>query len=65
MTAQVRTYAQMGVTNILHTWELTPGASTVRLIVRDRLTNRYGTLDIPVKEIPGAQPAPNPGAAAR
>jgi len=55
-------YAEMGVTNVSHTWELTPDASVVRLIVRDRLTNRYGTLDVPVKDIPHAQPQPNPNA---
>ncbi len=48
-------YAKVGVTDISHTWELTPDAATVRLIVRDRLTNRYGTLDVPVKDIPRAQ----------
>ena len=55
-------YAAIGVTDISHTWELTPGASTVRLIVRDRLTNRYGTLDVPVKDIPHAQPHLTPNA---
>jgi hypothetical protein len=34
----------------------------VRLIVLDRLTGRYGTLDVPVKDIPRGQPQPNPGA---
>jgi len=51
-------YAEMGVTDIRHTWELTPGASTVRLIVRDRLTGRYGSLDVPVKDIPHSWPQP-------
>ena len=43
---------ELGVVHVRHTWELTPGASTVRLIVLDRLTGRYGTLDVPVKDIP-------------
>jgi hypothetical protein len=34
---------------------LKPGASTVRLIVRDRVTGRYGTLDVPVTDIPYAR----------
>jgi VWFA-related protein len=55
---------ELGVVHVRHTWELTPGASTVRLIVLDRLTGRYGTLDVPVREIPHAQPHPNPSAAA-
>lgn len=33
--------------------KLTPGTLTIRLIVRDRFTGRYGTLDVPVKTIPG------------
>jgi hypothetical protein len=48
------------VVDVRHTWELTPDASTVRLIVRDRLTGRYGTLDVPVTDIPHPQPQPNP-----
>jgi len=50
---------------VRHTWELTPDATTVRLIVLDRLTGRYGTLDVPVSDIPRAQPNPKPGAAER
>ena len=49
-------YAEIGVVDISHRWELKPGAATIRLIVRDRLTNRYGTLDVPVKDIPHAAP---------
>jgi hypothetical protein len=49
--------AEVGVAVVSHAWELTPGASTVRLIVRDRLTGRYGSLDVPGKDIPHAQPA--------
>lgn len=33
-------------------WKLRPGASTIRLIVRDRVTSRYGTLDVPVEQLP-------------
>jgi hypothetical protein len=50
----------VGVVQIQHTWELTPGASTVRLIVLDRLTGRYGTLDVPVAKIPRAEPITQP-----
>jgi hypothetical protein len=50
----------MGVVDVRHTWELTPDASTVRLIVRDRLTGRYGSLDVPVKDVPRSEPTPNP-----
>jgi len=53
---------ELGVVDVSHSWELTPGASTVRLIVLDRLTGRYGTLDVPVSDIPH-QPHSNPGAA--
>ncbi len=41
------------VVSFRHMWELVPEASTIRLIVRDRFTGRYGTLDLPVKSIPG------------
>ncbi len=55
----------VGVVQVRHSWELAPGASAVRLIVRDRLTGRYGTLDAPVKDIPHAPPQPKASAAAR
>jgi len=32
-----------------HSWEIARGTSTVHLIVRDRSTGRFGTLDLPVK----------------
>lgn len=32
-------------------WQLRPGTSTIRLIVRDRVTSRYGTLDVPVNRL--------------
>ncbi len=32
-------------------WQLRPGTSTIRLIVRDRVTSRYGTLDVPVSRL--------------
>ena len=35
-----------------HAWQIDPAASTIRLIVRDRFTGRYGTVDLPVKQIP-------------
>jgi hypothetical protein len=38
--------------------KLTPGTATIRLIVRDRFTGRYGTLDLPVKEIPAGSARP-------
>lgn len=54
---------EIGVVHVRHAWELTPGASAVRLIVRDRLSGRYGTLDAPVKDIPHAEPHPHVSAA--
>jgi hypothetical protein len=39
-----------------HMWDLLPGAATIRLIVRDRFTGRFGTLDLPVKDIPALAP---------
>jgi VWFA-related protein len=33
-------------------WTIKPGTSTVRLIVRDRFTGRYGTLDMPLTRVP-------------
>ena len=33
-------------------WEIDPSTTAIRLIVRDRFTGRYGTLDLPVKQIP-------------
>ena len=33
-------------------WPIGPETSVIRLIVRDRLTGRHGTLDLPVKQIP-------------
>jgi hypothetical protein len=44
--------AGLPVVSCRHMWELLPGASTIRLIVRDRFTGRHGTLDLPVKDIP-------------
>ena len=32
------------------TWPLNAGTTDVRVIVRDRLTGRYGTLDIPLPD---------------
>jgi VWFA-related protein len=32
-------------------WEIDPDTTQVRLIVRDRMTGRFGTLDMPLKEI--------------
>jgi hypothetical protein len=46
------------------TWELKPGTDTVRLIARDRHTGRYGSLDLPVSQIP-ARPAASPRSRAR
>ncbi len=34
-------------------WTVKPGTSSIRLAVRDRFTSRYGTLDIPTKQLPG------------
>jgi hypothetical protein len=33
-------------------WTATPGTSTIRLIVRDKFTGRYGMLDVPVSKVP-------------
>ena len=44
--------AEVGVVQVRHDWALTPGAVVVRLIARDRLTGRYGSLDAPVDDIP-------------
>jgi hypothetical protein len=33
-------------------WKVNPAASTIRLIARDRFTGRYGTLDVPLQNIP-------------
>jgi len=40
-------------------WVPAPGIASVRVIVRDRVTGRYGTLEVPVAKIPTA---PIPGA---
>lgn len=48
--------AEVGVVQVRHEWELTPGAVVVRLIVLDRLTGRYGSLDALVEDIPTASP---------
>ena len=39
-----------------HNWKLDPEAAAIRVILRDKLTGRYGTLDLPVKDIPVRQP---------
>jgi VWFA-related protein len=39
------------VVRFMDRWTLRPGASTIRLIVRDRVTSRYGTLDVAVKQL--------------
>jgi hypothetical protein len=33
-------------------WKLDPEAKTIRVVLRDKLAGSYGTLDLPVKEIP-------------
>lgn len=44
---------------IEYSWELMPEATTIRVILHDQLTGQYGTLDLPVSELPliPAQPA--------
>jgi hypothetical protein len=32
-------------------WPINPDTSAVRLIVRDRVTGRYGVLDVPIETI--------------
>jgi len=39
-------------------WKLRPGTAIIRVLVRDRRSGRYGTLDVPVNQIPAARPAP-------
>jgi hypothetical protein len=36
-------------------WKLRPGTTMIRVIVRDRSSGRYGTLDVPVKHIPAVK----------
>jgi VWFA-related protein len=36
-------------------WDIDPSTTAIRLIVRDRFTARYGTLDVPVTQIPVGQ----------
>jgi VWFA-related protein len=36
-------------------WQLQPGTETIRVIVRDRTSGRYGTLDVPVKLVPSTR----------
>jgi VWFA-related protein len=40
-----------GVVRFTRQWTVSSRTSRIRLIVRDRITGRYGTLDIPVNEI--------------
>ena len=39
-----------------HSWKLDPQTRAIRIILRDKLTGRYGTVDLPIKEIPVQQP---------
>ena len=36
-------------------WKPAPDAVSVRIIVRDMTTGRYGTLDVPLKKLPAAR----------
>ena len=36
-------------------WTVSSRTSRIRLIVRDRITGRYGTLDIPADELSGSR----------
>jgi VWFA-related protein len=36
-------------------WKLRPATTMIRVIVRDRSSGRYGTLDVPVKQIPAVK----------
>jgi hypothetical protein len=38
-----------------HQWTPAPEAVSVRIIVRDMTTGRYGTLDVPLKKLPAAR----------
>ena len=33
-------------------WKLKPGTNMIRIVARDRHTGRYGTVDLPVKQVP-------------
>ncbi|MDA0205025.1 MAG: VWA domain-containing protein [Acidobacteria bacterium] len=35
-----------------HSWTLAPGTDTVRVIVHDQLTGQFGTLDLPMAQLP-------------
>jgi VWFA-related protein len=39
-------------------WRLRPGTTVIRVLVRDRSSGRYGTLDVPVKLVPAVRAAP-------
>jgi VWFA-related protein len=41
-----------------HRWEVHPETTEIRLIVRDRLTSRYGAIEMQVKQIPVAKAVP-------
>lgn len=47
-------YASITPANLRYarTWKPAPGVATFRVLVRDRLTGRYGTLDLPAARIP-------------
>ncbi len=45
-------------------WRIDPNTSTIRLMARDRLTGRYGAIDVAVKSIPVAGEGPATEAAA-
>jgi VWFA-related protein len=51
-------YPQHDFRSIQYTnnWNLDPRTTTIRVIVRDRLTNHYGTLEMLVKDIPEKMP---------
>jgi hypothetical protein len=44
-----------GLLRYARRWQMKPETSTVRIIVRDRLTGLYGTLDMPRKRIPASR----------
>ncbi len=52
-TATLRyTEANGGSVQNAHDWKLDPDAKAIRIILRDKLTGRYGSVDIPIDKIP-------------
>jgi hypothetical protein len=44
------------VVRLVKNWDLSPGTSAARVVVRDRFTGRYGVLDMPLEALRSEQP---------